>query len=252
MILLETINHQKSLATVGQSVATIIHEIRNPMTTIQGFIQMIKSSIEEQVNPYFQIVETELQRIDDMLLELLSISKPKKYDFHLLDFKGVIEQAITLLQLKALEANVNIIFEYDDNASFLIKGNYNRLKQMLINLLKNAIEAVETNGSIIVRLLYTNASTLRLIVEDTGKGMSKEQLANAFQSFFSTKSTGTGLGLVLVQTVVEEHNGTIFVESSEGVGSRFKIDINLLENEGNPSISFSSYPSMQKSANIYL
>ncbi|WP_274309299.1 ATP-binding protein [Solibacillus daqui] len=252
MILLETINHQKSLATVGQSVATIIHEIRNPMTTIQGFIQMIKSSIEEQVNPYFQIVETELQRIDDMLLELLSISKPKKYDFHLLDFKGVIEQAITLLQLKALESNVNIIFEYDDNASFLIKGNYNRLKQMLINLLKNAIEAVETNGSIIVRLLYTNASTLRLIVEDTGKGMSTEQLANAFQSFYSTKSTGTGLGLVLVQTVVEEHNGTIFVESSEGVGSRFKIDINLLENEGNPSISFSSYPSMQKSANIYM
>lgn len=243
--LLEMVNHQKSLATVGQNVASIIHEIRNPMTAIQGFIQMIKSNVEEQVNPYFQIVETELQRIDEMLVELLTISKPKKYDYHLLEFKGLIEQAITLLQLKALEANATIIFEYDDNASYLIKGNYNRLKQMLINLLKNSIEAVETGGSIIVRLHYTNASTLRLIVEDKGKGMSEEQIANAFQSFFSTKDTGTGLGLVLVQTVVEEHQGSISVESQQAVGTRFIIDLNVLANEGHPAISYSTYSPKQ-------
>lgn len=243
--LLEMVNHQKSLATVGQNVASIIHEIRNPMTAIQGFIQMIKSNVEEQVNPYFQIVETELQRIDEMLVELLTISKPKKYDYHLLEFKGLIEQAITLLQLKALEANATIIFEYDDNASYLIKGNYNRLKQMLINLLKNSIEAVETGGSIIVRLHYTNASTLRLIVEDKGKGMSEEQIANAFQSFFSTKDTGTGLGLVLVQTVVEEHQGSISVESQQAVGTRFIIDLNVLANEGHPVISYSTYSPKQ-------
>lgn len=252
IVLLEMVNHQKSLATVGQNVASIIHEIRNPMTAVYGFIQMIKSSVEEQVNPYFQIVETELRRIDEMLVELLTISKPKKYDYHLLDFKGLIEQAITLLQLKALEVNVTIIFECDDNASYLIKGNYNRLKQMLINLLKNAIEAVEKSGSIIVRLHYKNASTLRLIIEDTGIGMSEEQIANAFQSFFSTKHTGTGLGLVLVQTVVEEHYGTISVESKQGVGTRFKIDLNIVANEGKPAISYTSYSPKQKSANVYV
>jgi two-component system, sporulation sensor kinase E len=230
MMLLETVNHQKSLSIVGQNVASIVHEIRNPMTSIQGFIQMIKENVEEQVSPYFQIVENELQRMEEMLADLLTISKPKKYDVHLLDLKEVVEQAITLLQLKALEMNASIIFEYDETASYVIKGNENRLKQMLINLLKNAIEALEPNGHIFVHLAYQDATTLRLIVKDRGKGMSPEQLQKAFQTFYSTKTTGTGLGLLLVQAVVEEHNGVMMVDSKEGVGSSFIIDFAVKTN----------------------
>lgn len=229
--LLETVNHQKALAVVGQNAASIIHEIRNPMTSIQGFIQMIKANLEEQASPYFEIVESELQRIEDMLVEILTLAKPSSYEAYVLDFKDVVEQAITLFQLQALKHNTSIIFEYDEQASYKIKGNNNRLKQMLINLLKNAIEAVESNGHIKIQLIYKDATTLRLIVEDRGRGMSPEQKEQAFHSFYTTKSTGTGLGLLLVQAVVEEHNGEILLESTEGVGTKFTIDfaLNLYE-----------------------
>lgn len=224
MRLLETINHQKALSVIGKNAASIVHEIRNPMTSIQGFIQMIKENLEEQASPYFEIVESELQRIDEMLVEILTLSKPSSYEAQMLDIKDVVEQAITLFQLKALELNTSIIFEYDEQASYKIKGNNNRLKQMLINLLKNAIEAVDSNGHIIIQLVYQDPTTLRLIVEDRGRGMSSEQMEKAFHSFYTTKSTGTGLGLLLVQAVVEEHNGEIKLESTEGVGTRFIID----------------------------
>lgn len=225
--LLEMLNHQKSLAIIGQSAASIVHEIRNPMTSIQGFVQMIKADLDEQSNPYFQIIESELQRIDDMLLEILTLSKPTSYDVQALDLKDVVEETITLFQLKALEQNTSIIFEYDEQASYIIKGNNNRLKQMLINLLKNAIEAVESNGHIFIQLVYQNPTKLRLIVEDRGKGMSPEQKEKVFHSFYTTKPTGTGLGLLLVQAVVEEHHGEITVESTEDIGTRFIIDFTL-------------------------
>ena len=227
MQLLKTINHQKSLAVIGQNIASIVHEIRNPMTSIQGFLQMIKGELEEQASPYFQIVESELQRIDEMLMEILMLSKPKSYEIHVLDLKDVVEEAITLFQLIALEQNTSIIFEYDEQVSYKIKGNNNRLKQMLINLLKNAIEAVESNGQIFIQLVYQDPTTLRLIVEDRGKGMSQQQMENAFDDFYTTKSAGTGLGLLLVQAVVEEHNGEIMMESTEGVGTKFIIDFAL-------------------------
>ena len=227
MRLLEKINHQKALSVIGENAASIVHEIRNPMTAIQGFIQMIKENLEDQASPYFEIVEAELQHIDDMLVDILTLAKPSSYEAQMLDFKDVVEQAITLFQLKALELNTSIIFEYDEQASYKIKGNHNRLKQMLINLLKNAIEAVESNGHILIQLVYQNETTLRLIVEDRGKGMSPEQKEQAFHSFYTTKPAGTGLGLLLVQAVVAEHNGELILESTEGVGTRFIIDFVL-------------------------
>lgn len=228
MQLLETIEHQQVLSTVGQNVASIVHEIRNPMTSIQGFIQMIKSTTEEQTLPYFQIVESELLRLDELLVDLLTLSKPKKPEVKQLDLKELIEHTITLLQPKALESNAFIVFEYDENMSYLIEGNFNRLKQMLINLLKNAMEALELNKYIFVRLSKDNTATVKLVIEDCGKGMTEEQLNMAFSSFYSTKASGTGLGLSLVKTVIDEHFGKIFVESTQGVGTNFTIELNAL------------------------
>src|SRR5690606_24117125 len=224
---LKRIEHQQSLSFIVQNIASIAHEIRNPMTSIQGFIQMIKSSLDEQEHPYFKILESELKRMDDLLGDLLNISKPKKQVFQMIDMKEVVDQAIQRMQPMAMKTNATILFEYDENVEYKINGDHNRLIQMIINLLKNAIEAMDTNNYIVVRLLYRGKNTLQLSVQDSGKGMNAVDIENALNPFYTTKETGSGLGLMLVQSVVKEHNGTLRIESEQGEGSKFLIDFDL-------------------------
>lgn len=226
-MLLKRIEHQQSLSFIGQNIASIAHEIRNPMTSIQGFIQMIKSSLNEQEYPYFKILESELKRMDDLLGDLLNISKPKKQVFQMLDLKDVVDQSIQRMQPLAMKTNAMILFEYDEQVEYRINGDYNRLMQMIINLLKNAIEAMDTNNYIVVRLLYRGKNTLQLSVQDSGKGMNAVDIENALNPFYTTKETGSGLGLLLVQSVIKEHNGTLHIESEQGAGSKFLIDFDL-------------------------
>lgn len=227
MLLLKRIEHQQSLSYIGQNIASIAHEIRNPMTSIQGFIQMIKSSLNEQEQPYFKILESELKRMDDLLGDLLNISKPKKQVFQKLDMKEVVDMAIQRMQPLAMKTNATILFEFDEKIEYGIKGDFNRLMQMIINLLKNAIEAMETNNYIVVRLLYRGKNTLQLSVEDGGRGMNANDIENALNPFYTTKETGSGLGLMLVQSVIKEHHGTLHIESEQGAGSKFLIDFDL-------------------------
>lgn len=227
MMLLKRIEHQQSLSFIGQNIASIAHEIRNPMTSIQGFIQMIKSSLNEQEYPYFKILESELKRMDDLLGDLLNISKPKKQVFQMLDLKDVVDQSIQRMQPLAMKTNAMILFEYDEQVEYRINGDYNRLIQMIINLLKNAIEAMDTNNYIVVRLLYRGKNMLQLSVQDSGKGMNAVDIENALNPFYTTKETGSGLGLLLVQSVIKEHNGTLHIESEQGAGSKFLIDFDL-------------------------
>ncbi|MBD8035615.1 PAS domain-containing protein [Solibacillus sp. A46] len=230
MMLLKKIEHQQSLSFIGQNIASIAHEIRNPMTSIQGFIQMIKSSLNEEQNPYFQIVESELKRMDDLLVDLLSIAKPKKQVFKSLDMKVLVDEAIQLMQPTALTTDAMIVFEFDEEIEYTMMGDYSRLKQMVINILKNAIESVEYNNYIVVKLLYSKDSSIKLSIKDSGKGMNSLDLENALNPFYTTKEYGSGLGLLLVQSVIKEHNAILHIESEVGVGTNFIVEFNPQSN----------------------
>lgn len=227
MMLLKKIEHQQSLSFIGQNIASIAHEIRNPMTSIQGFIQMIKSSLNEDQNPYFQIVESELKRMDDLLVDLLSIAKPKRQVFKNLDMKLLLDEAIQLMQPTALTTNAMIVFEYEEEIEYTMNGDYSRLKQMVINILKNAIESVDYNNYIVVKLHYSKGVSIKLSIKDSGKGMDSVDLENALNPFYTTKEYGSGLGLLLVQSVIKEHNATLHIESEVGVGTNFIVEFNL-------------------------
>ncbi|MEG0471709.1 MAG: ATP-binding protein [Solibacillus sp.] len=224
IMLLEQVEHQKMLTIVGQNVATIAHEIRNPMTSIQGFLQMIKVYSDEKNHEYFNIVESELQRMDDLLKDLLDFSKPKKSDLAYVNLKNIMHEVIDILQPKAILSNTIIEYEYDDIGEPIIYGNEKRLKQMMINLVKNALEAVQIGGYVRVFLGYKSKDCIQLSISDQGHGMDKKMLENIFDPFYTTKENGTGLGLLLVQSVVSEHSGTVTVESEEGKGTIFIID----------------------------
>ncbi|ATP39162.1 histidine kinase [Solibacillus sp. R5-41] len=237
IMLLEQVEHQKTLTIVGQNVATIAHEIRNPMTSIQGFLQMIKVYSDEKNHEYFNIVESELQRMDDLLKDLLDFSKPKKFDLAYVNLKNIMHEVIDILQPKAILSNTIIECEYDDIGEPIIYGNENRLKQMMINLVKNALESVDIGGYVRVYLGYKSKDCIQLSVSDQGHGMSKTMLENIFDPFYTTKEKGTGLGLLLVQSVVDEHRGKVSVESEEGKGTIFIVDFELSDNNFIDNIS---------------
>lgn len=227
MELLQKVEHQQVLSLMGQNVSVIAHEIRNPMTSIQGFIQMIKNNSEEKEHPYFHIVETELKRMDDLLLDMLNFSKPKKSSLVYVNLQHLIEEVIEFMQPKIQLSQAKILFNYEENEVYLLYGDEKRLKQLLINLLKNAIESIEMNTSICIQLRYTSKDCLQLSVGDQGRGIDQTQVEKVFDPFYSTKETGTGLGLLLVQAIANEHNGTIQVESEVGKGTTFIIDFKL-------------------------
>lgn len=221
--LLEKIEHQQSLNDIGQLAASIAHEIRNPMTSLQGFLQLIKGQTDEEGQRYFMIMESELQRIDILVSDLLNLSKPTITEFEYISFLDVVKEVIDLMQSQAVISDTIIEFQYDELSDYSIIGNKTRLKQMAINIVKNAIEATDSGGSINLQLLATAEHTIEFIVRDGGKGMDQHVLENLFNPFYTTKTAGTGLGLVLVKKVIEEHNGTIDIQSEVGKGSVFKI-----------------------------
>ena len=227
MNLMKKMEHQQALAFLGLNVATIAHEIRNPLTSISGFIQLIKSNSEEHEHPYFQIIETELQRLDEMLVDLLSFSKPKALCPNYVDLQQLIEQVIEFMQPKIQCSQTKIIFNYEEDELYQIVGNEKRLKQLLINLIKNAIESMESENVVVIQLRYTAHDMIQLIVSDNGHGIEKSQINSIFDPYYSTKEHGTGLGLLLVQAIVKEHQGTIHVESEEGKGAAFIIDFKI-------------------------
>ncbi|MEK4424229.1 ATP-binding protein [Solibacillus sp. FSL K6-1523] len=250
ILLLEKVEHQKTLTIVGQNVATIAHEIRNPMTSIQGFLQMIRVYSDEQNHEYFNIVESELQRMDDLLKDLLDFSKPKKLDLAYVNLKNIMHEVIDILQPKAILSNTIIECEYDDIGEPIMYGNENRLKQMMINLVKNALESVEDGGYVRVYLGYKSKDCIQLSVSDEGRGMDKTMLENIFDPFYTTKEKGTGLGLLLVQSVVDEHQGQVTVESEEGKGTIFIVDFDLSNNTYIDNISLINHfnDSMEKTS----
>ena len=227
MKLIKKLEHQQSLSFMGLNVATIAHEIRNPLTSIKGFIQMIKGDNEEQEHPYFQIIENELQRMDELLLDILTFSKPKKNINVYVDLQQLIEQVIESMQPKIQLSQSKVTFDYEENILYKLLGHEKRLKQLLINLIKNAIESTEGSSEIFIQLRYTSKDCIQLKVSDNGRGIEKTQINHIFDPYYTTKENGTGVGLLLVQAIVNEHHGTIQVESEEGKGSAFIIEFKL-------------------------
>lgn len=226
-LLLEKVAHQQSLAILGQNVATIAHEIRNPLTSIKGFIQLMKNDRSQAELPYFQIVESELEKMNELLMDVLDFSKAKKAKFTYVNLRELLEYVIELMNPKAIHSNVAIVFEYEEDETFTLYGNKNRIQQLVINLLKNAIESVEQEGCIYVKLQYKSTDCMQLIVEDQGSGMSEHTMEDIFEPFYTTKDSGTGLGLQVIQSVVNEHNGLLQVESELGKGTKFTVEFEL-------------------------
>ncbi|WP_332649608.1 HAMP domain-containing sensor histidine kinase [Lysinibacillus sp. 54212] len=223
---------QSYLQDLGQMAASIAHEIRNPMTSLKGFIDLLKMSVKDEHTNYFSIIDSELQRMDTILSDLLYLAKPKVETYDPICLIGVVNSVIDLMQYTAVTQNIILQHEYNVMDNFTIFGNRVRLQQVLINLVKNAMEAMPSGGVIQIKLISTSEGSLQLKIRDQGGGMHEETKRNLFQPFYSTKDTGTGLGLPLVKKIVEEHNGQIDLDSVVGEGTKFTISFPIVPMDG--------------------
>lgn len=211
----------EKLNVVGQLAAGIAHEIKNPLTSLKGFIQLMKAGQEFNHN-YLAIMEEEIKRMEAVSKELMLMAKPHKPDFKSFDMNELVDHAITLLMAEAAKKCVEITKHSTiEDGLFLCDGN--KIKQVLINMLMNAIDAMDQPGEITIGVSKSEEE-LTISITDTGKGIPAEDLDKIGKPFFTTKANGNGLGLLICYKIIEEHHGIINVESS-CIGTTFTIKL---------------------------
>lgn len=218
----ELLRRSEKLSAVGQLAAGVAHEIRNPLTALKGFLQLQRHNFN-QSDEHLSIMLAELERIDQIVSELLVLSKPQTVQFSPVDLFRLLEQVIMLINTQAIMNNVEIVITEFDSKIPTMMGEENQLKQLLINLLKNAIEAMPNGGTIDIRCRMIRERSVLIRITDQGCGIPEEQLQKISEPFFSTKEKGTGLGLVVSQRIVENHRGRLTITSQPGQGTRVDI-----------------------------
>lgn len=212
--------HSDSLSAVGQIAASIAHEIRNPITTLKGFTQLLKASASEDSIRYISVIEDEINRMESILGEMLVLSKPSVKKKTLFSLEVLAGEMVSVLYPKALMEGIEIDQQVRVRENPLILGDPDKIKQVLLNLFKNALESMQRGGKLSIQLSEVEGK-LVLAITDTGRGMTLHQVNQVFMPFFSSKPGGTGLGLPFVLKTIEEHGGTIAVESQVEVGTKF-------------------------------
>lgn len=215
----EMIVQAERMSVVGQLAASIAHEIRNPLTSIKGFLQLLKAGVNHK-DEYYRIMEDEIEKIESITSELLFMSKPssnKKKNEHV---HHLINDVVVLLQSQAKFKNVTI--KYDEAISGVIYCDPSQIKQVLINLVKNGIEAMDEPGDISIYVDTTDEHII-INVEDEGIGIPQESMDQLGVAFFTTKENGTGLGLNITREIMEHHNGSLKFFKNKTKGSTFQL-----------------------------
>jgi two-component system sensor histidine kinase HydH len=210
-------SRRESLAKLGEMGATLAHEIRNPLAGIKGYAQVIeKNPVDPRNSSFAHQVVTETLRLENLVNNLLAYAGSDQGVVSPLNLAELISATASLLRSEADEHDVKIVTESPANLSII--GNKDKLGQLLLNLGKNALQAMPDGGTFRITAEESGTNVL-FAVSDSGQGISRENLPRIFEPFFTTKARGTGLGLALCRKIVEEHKGTINVESTVGKGT---------------------------------
>ena len=219
---------QKSekLALVGQMAAGIAHEIRNPLTSIRGFIQLFQTKYAED-EQHFKLVLSELDRINLIVGEFLVLSKPNAVEFKEKEITNLIKDVVTLINTQAIMNNIQIVEEYGSVLPIVVCEE-NHLKQVFINLLKNAIEAMPNGGMIEVKVLEKDKDKVSIFITDQGMGIPEERIPKLGEPFYTTKEKGTGLGLMTCYKIIENHDGEMIISSKINKGTLVEVILPLI------------------------
>ena len=210
----------EKLAFIGRIATGVTHEIKNPLTSLKGFVQLQEA--EQEYNPkYSKIMLQELDRLNIIVNDLMVLGKPQAINHRPVSLNDIVQYVVNLMRKEADNNDITIDIDCNQN-QIQILGDDGRLKQVLLNILKNAMEAMPDGGKIRIKLFKDNDLTTLQVI-DSGVGIVEEEIPNLEEAFYSTKENGTGLGLMVSYKIVEEHKGRINIDSEVGVGTTFCI-----------------------------
>jgi two-component system nitrogen regulation sensor histidine kinase GlnL len=231
----EDLRRSDRLGTMGTLAAGLAHEIKNPLGGIKGAAQLLEEELEDKrLKEYTGIIIRETERVNRLIEELLDFAKPKRLSLKPMNIHKTLDDTILLMSEAMRSRTITVYKEFDPSLP-LIKGDGGRLSQVFLNVIKNAVEALDRGGWLMVS---TRMVTDYLMVEgeerkgaivvevsDNGRGMDQETLDRLFTPFFSTREKGTGLGLAISHRVIKEHKGNIKVRSRLGEGTTVSVTL---------------------------
>ncbi|MFA6430885.1 MAG: ATP-binding protein [Candidatus Margulisiibacteriota bacterium] len=221
----------EKFSALGTLAAGMAHEIKNPLASIKGMTQVLPENIDEPgfLDKYSEIVCRQLDRINKIVEDLLVFGQPRKIEVEDTDLIKILDEVLRLIESQCAKSNIVVIKEYQNVPK--IKADSEKLTQAFLNVLLNAVQAMERGGVIKLGVRSEDLPAgrqglgdgIQIEITDTGTGIAKENISKLFDPFYTTKEKGTGMGLAVTYSIIKEHEGEITILSETGKGSTFKI-----------------------------
>ncbi len=232
---LEKVNTEKArmerLSALGEMATTVAHETKNPLNSIRLAASYLKKNFQGEIlSEFLSIIEEEVMRLNEITSDFLGFSKPAPLRMKTTDINVIVKSTVELVRQEATDRNIEVIILTDEHVPPIL-CDFSRMKQAVLNLLLNAIDA-STEGDSIVITTEAAGARMSLSVQDSGRGIPPEEIENIFKPFYTTKTRGSGLGLAIVDRIVKEHKGEIAVESAVNKGTRFTLTLPVYEHAG--------------------
>lgn len=217
----EMLVRSEKLSVIGQLAAGVAHEIRNPLTALKGFTQLLQTKYDDHSH-YFDIMAGEIDRINLIVNEFMTLAKPHFSQFNSGYIEPILQSVLSILETQAILLNVEIKVKLEPELPAVF-CNENQLKQVFLNVIKNAIEAMHGGGVVEISAVLVTDSDICIRIKDEGQGIPEELIARIGEPFVTTKENGTGLGLMISSRIIEAHNGTLHLFSKQNEGTTIEI-----------------------------
>ncbi|MEI3890286.1 MULTISPECIES: sporulation sensor histidine kinase KinB [Bacillus] len=228
-ILRTEMQKSEKLNIVSELAASVAHEVRNPLTVVRGFIQLLESTEDVKNKDYMRLVLAELDRAEQIISDYLNLARPQiEKKEHICLSAQLIEMTTLMSSFAAMQG---VYLQVEISESLYTIGDKTKLKQAIMNVVKNGIEAIQGNKGYLKVTAIQKDETIVIRVKDSGVGMTKEQLARLGQPYYSLKEKGTGLGLMVTFSILQAHNGTLEYKSESGKGTEAIIILPAVRNK---------------------
>ena len=225
----ELLIRSEKLSAIGQLAAGVAHEIRNPLTALKGFTQLLSAKYPETPH-YFTIMANEIDRINLIVNEFMTLAKPHFSQFNNEPLEPILQSVISILETQAILLNVELKVSYDHTRPS-VYGNVDQLKQVFLNIIKNALEAMPHGGEVELTVATMEDGYVHIRIKDGGPGIPEELIKRIGEPFLTTKEKGTGLGIMISSRIIEAHKGTLQLSSAPNEGTLVEIALPVQEKQ---------------------